>query len=583
LTFFCGKKNSTAATFRHSFSVAERLLSVAEVSRSTKNVISMRKLFLALAFFGLSIGAINAQTYSTDSGSNNDSVQNTNDVQKIVYMSMPYASLETLTVDNTSVPSFNGQTITLPVLNININGIIGQNPENQDSYEYVQAGYYGYINPNIPPSDAPPAPGLNENRVLNLRDGYLNGFKTRIIDGSLKSKRYTIALTPDSAPAVNKAPVQRSATIPTTDAVLYKTPAGERQPVSTTVEKAAHFKWDGLLTDQNFIIGGQPQPNKSISGLTVALYFVNSLTPTLYDQLVQINPTFGNLLNFAPSLISFDTSIPGKETFTTLFPFPVTDAMVVYIKEYPGSPGVPPSQQWKLLGMDGISVRGPNPDLSNFVYYAFPPEMYLPGQYPAVKVITTVTPAAIILTDTAWPGILKNDPAFGPKDSAVKKDPSDQTKYILSDNPVTTLSMSTYNLDPGFYSRVIIWRRGYKTDDGSIKSVGYANNVQNADVFIVVDSVTIDQRIDDPNVSVTNPSADGKPYAYSSGTCQVTIKNAQNFIDGNITIYGIDGKLAENIVRITSDEQTIKCNSGTYIIKIEKQGQKTYTQKIIVK
>ena len=267
---------------------------------------------------------------------------------------------------------------------------------------------------------------------------------------------------------------------------------------------------------------------------------------------------------FAPTDISYDTSVPGEETFTTIFTFPVTDAMVVYLPDAMDENGnFVKEANWQPLDTYGFQTQTVEPNLSNY-----PAKVY-PFGYVS-KVIASVNSDASLLPVP----LLQTEPDFGAHDS-----------YQNTGRAAVTLSMSTMGLQPGHYARYILWRRGYNADDGTIKPVGYIFDHNAADAYAVVDIdivVTKYVPFPDDETGVKNVNANNAVNIFSDAPHQVTIAGADGFAGGDATLYDLNGKTICT-AKITGATQTMETAfQGLGIVKLQ-NGNKIQSHKVVVK
>jgi len=483
----------------------------------------------------------------------------------------PKTSFNTITVTGTPIDFFNGKTINIPVFNLKASYIIGTpSQDGTPSQEYIQIGYNGTIKPRDPlqsssfrsakftdllkKTGAVPESGV---KIETIGDPATTKYAVKIVpDAALPSAAMRSSEAPTSADGQN---VLRASTFPGDIKIVYTSPKDQWVNLSMDNYDPVSFSWDGLLTYYNGSFG-------SLSRQNFYAYFVNSETPGKSDSALSI--TSGSFMMFAPSLIYYDTDVPGKETFTTINTFPVTDVMVVYIKD-----GTQDSQTWKALDTAGFTVKEIVGNLSDFVH-----DTYLKDRLgtAAGKIITYVPPNtnndpdwqnAKILTDDNWADWRKdyfvNDPAFGAVDS------------YQNTGAVTTLSMSTANLEPGYYTRYILWRRGYKAADNTIKGVGYVFDSYAADAFAIATPVTIKEKVvtdikdavlSKENLVYPNPSRDGI-FKLATGSNEIhwTVfdMNGKQILQGNAPLVDLSF-----------------CPKGIYLIKVQ-TGKDIVTAKLI--
>ena len=473
--------------------------------------------------------------------------------------------------DSPAASVFYGETVGLPVWNLDVDWFFTA----QDSQEYLQIGYDGTVDSiaNLKNSISK-APQQSDTlpACINLTGKRQATAPETVIpiNATAADKHYTVAINPkllkltksvvaetDSIPKSDSAQsVFKSLPLPNTTNIVYTTPKDQWVDLKAEImDPNKHFEWDGLLTDNKL----------SMSRQNFTAYLSNSLNSQLdsqgdYDYSL---PVQGNsFMMFAPRLISYDTSVPGEETFTTIFTFPVTDAMVVYLPDAVDENGNLIKQAyWQSLDTYGFRTQSVEPNLSNA-----PAKVY-PFGYVS-KIIASVDPDASLLPVP----LLQTEPDFGAHDS------------YQNTGKAVTLSMSTMGLQPGSYTRYILWRRGYNADDGTIKPVGYIFDHNAADAYAVVDDIEVTQYVPFPDdeTGVKNVNADNAVNIFSDAPHQVTIAGADGFAGGDATLYDLNGKTICT-AKITGATQTMETAfQGFGIVKLQ-NGDKVQSHKVVVK
>lgn len=301
------------------------------------------------------------------------------------------------------------KTIYLPVWNIDVDYFITL----QDLQELLQIGYNGWVDTSAPlnssasfkssASKAPMIPVCKSNTgncqvvapetVVPVKGKVTDAYYEVAINPALFQKFTKSSLKASVAPnqtdvaAIMDQPVLKAPMPPSTQ-IVYTTPKYQWVNLSSGDFTPKHFEWNGLLTDnklslsrENFTayIGSAPNIDPVTSNLTY------------YDWTMDVS---GNqFIMFAPADISFDYSVPGKETFTTVFTYPVTDAMIVYMPDYVGADGITHTADWTKLNLS-YPTQTQLPDLSDYPYY-------LCDAGEVAKVITNATADAEMAKDAS--------------------------------------------------------------------------------------------------------------------------------------------------------------------------------------
>jgi len=471
-----------------------------------------------------------------------------------------YSSQTVSDVTGPAADLLNGQTIRLPVWNID-----GSVSTKQVSQEYLQITYDGVVDASANLTGAKPSASASE-----ISEKYNVPIMVPV-KGTAKDKRYAVSINPallEAAKSVSKAGsanqgILKTYPIPNTN-IVYTAP--EDQWVNSDPMDGLfvlhHFEWNGLLTDKKLSLS-RLNFNYTLNN-TVNNPDINNPVYSDYYMLVSSY----DAMMFSPSMVYYDSSVPGQETFTTINPFPVTDVMVVYMPNYTDEYGNVKPANYNMLDASGFQTQAVEPDL-----FSYPSKLWTEGCGcrdangidRECKFITYGTSPSATNPVT---GLLVRDSSFGAQDSYQNAGP-------------VTLSMSTEGLKKGSYTRYILWRRGYNAGteaNPDIKSVGYIYNSKLADAFAVVDpNITVDGTTD-----IKTIDADDAVTVFSNAPHQITFNGAEGFTGGNATLYDLAGKTMCT-VKITGAEQTIETSfHGFGIVKLQ-SGAKTQSQKVVVR
>jgi len=371
-------------------------------------------------------------------------------------------TFDVMTVENSEIPSFQGKEITLPNMNFSVYiETLNVKPADPNRKIYMEVGFHYDIAKVSLRSDDSEDTAIPKNSELK---------------GTIAPQQKLIQIT-HNVPVLT--PILRTSTAGAkAPNIIYRSEESEDITVPLDVSGKSgpySFTWPRLLSNENGSISRQPN---------IPLYIVSTDFPSSYE----FEMTWPTQI-FGPSLIWLDAAITGKETFSTINTYPVTDAVVVYIKE-------------NKYSDDGFSRNYQYVNLLKFRTKELRPDMAasIIGEYnwedkgDLVAKIITALPATSIYKDGHDPRVV-DDPAFGDYDS-----------YQNTGKEVK-LSMSTKGLEEGWYSRFILWRRGFKDTDGKIKGVRYVYDSNKADVYAIQDYVYVEASSDIAAISEDNNEA----------------------------------------------------------------------------
>jgi len=145
---------------------------------------------------------------------------------------------------------------------------------------------------------------------------------------------------------------------------------------------------------------------------------------------------------------------------------------------------------------------------------------------------------------------------------------------------VVTLSMSTADLEPGLYSRYILWRRGYKAADGTIKGVGLVADAYAADAFAVVDYVTVTQKITTADILPTGLQNVKVITATAFANNNSIVVNSKK--DGSCSVYDIVGRCVANNIQLQKGQTVIATTAkGVNLLSIKYNDGSSETVEVI--
>jgi len=116
-------------------------------------------------------------------------------------------------------------------------------------------------------------------------------------------------------------------------------------------------------------------------------------------------------------------------------------------------------------------------------------------------------------------------------------------------------------LQPGHYTRYIIWRRGYKDTDGSIQPVGMVYDSRYADVYAVVDDVIVTQYVPTGINNILQEKTSVAAWV-QNGTLHVS-----GLIAGKSwSVYDVSGKLVSQSIANSETADIPLFESGVYLV-----------------